>query len=82
MGSTFRASHPADLLKRDETIRQKMTSTSFYWEKPLFDSPYEHRRLRILNSISLAFAGWAVELVMSAIGRRARFQSADLLASA
>src|ERR1700740_2501503 len=47
----------ANLLKRDETIGQKMTSSSFYWEKPLFDSPYEHRRQRVLNSIFLAFAG-------------------------
>ncbi|WP_249210030.1 hypothetical protein [Bradyrhizobium manausense] len=46
----------AHLLKRDETIRQKMASSSFYWEKPLFDSNYERRRLRILNSIFLAFA--------------------------
>jgi hypothetical protein len=44
------------LLKRDETIRQKMASRSFFWEKPLFESPYERRRLRILNSIFLAFA--------------------------
>lgn len=46
----------AKLLTRDETIRQKMASSSFYWEKPHFDSPYERRRLRILNSIFLAFA--------------------------
>lgn len=46
----------AKLLTRDETIRQKIASSSFYWEKPHFDSPYERRRLRILNSIFLAFA--------------------------
>jgi hypothetical protein len=46
----------AKLLKRDETIRQKIASSSFYWEKPLFESSYERRRLRILNSIFLAFA--------------------------
>jgi hypothetical protein len=46
----------ARLLKRDETIRQKMASISFYWETPLFESSYERRRLRILNSIFLAFA--------------------------
>jgi hypothetical protein len=46
----------AKLLKRDETICQRMASSSFYWEKPLFESSYERRRLRILNSIFLAFA--------------------------
>jgi hypothetical protein len=46
----------AKLLNRDEAIRQKMASSSFYWEKPLFESSYERRRLRILNSIFLAFA--------------------------
>ncbi|WP_407168642.1 hypothetical protein [Bradyrhizobium sp. ORS 111] len=46
----------AKLLSRDETIRQKMASSSFHWEKPLFESSYERRRLRILNSIFLAFA--------------------------
>lgn len=46
----------AKLLKRDETIRQKIASSSFYWEKPLFDTPYERRRLRILNSVFIAFA--------------------------
>lgn len=46
----------AQLLKRDEAIRQRLASSSFHWEKPLFDSNYERRRLRILNSIFLAFA--------------------------
>jgi hypothetical protein len=46
----------AKLLKRDETIRQKMAEGQFYWEKPRFESPYERRRLRILNAIFLAFA--------------------------
>jgi hypothetical protein len=46
----------AKLLNRDEAIRQKMASSSFYWGKPLFESSYERRRLRILNSIFLAFA--------------------------
>jgi hypothetical protein len=46
----------AKLLNRDETIHQKMAASSFHWEKPRFESSYERRRLRILNSIFLAFA--------------------------
>jgi hypothetical protein len=46
----------AKLLKRDETIRQKMATSSFHWETPVFESPHERRRLRIINSIFLAFA--------------------------
>ncbi|MHC6154772.1 hypothetical protein ACVSQB_23605 [Bradyrhizobium elkanii] len=46
----------AKLLKRDEAIRQQIASSPFYWEKPLFESSYERRRLRILNSLFLAFA--------------------------
>jgi hypothetical protein len=46
----------AKLLKRDETIRQKMAASSFHWERPVFDSSHERRRLRIINSIFLAFA--------------------------
>ncbi len=46
----------AKLLKRDEATRQKMASSSFHWDKPLFDSSYERRRLRILDSIFRAFA--------------------------
>lgn len=44
------------LLQRDETIRQKMATTSYYFDKPLFESAFERRRLRILNAIFLAFA--------------------------
>jgi hypothetical protein len=44
------------LLQRDEALRQKMATSSYYFDKPLFESAFERRRLRILNAIFLAFA--------------------------
>lgn len=52
--------HPliAKLLLRDERIRQKNLERdySWYFEKPVFDSTFEKRRLRILNAIFTAMA--------------------------
>ena len=46
------------LLKEDEKRREKQLSESytFSWEKPRFDSPFDLRRLRILNSLFFAVA--------------------------
>jgi hypothetical protein len=46
------------LLAQDEVRRQKrQTSTyAFSWAKPIFDSPFEQRRLRFLNALLLAVA--------------------------
>lgn len=54
------AQHPAiaRLVAQDEARRQKqLTATyTFSWEKPVFDSPFEQRRLRLLNALFLAVA--------------------------
>lgn len=57
--------HPqiAALLARDEERRRKREASSFSWPEPRFESPFERRRLRILNGIFLAVAraggdGW------------------------
>lgn len=54
----FTKTHPvvAALLRKDETIRQEALNRSYYWEKPQFDSPFEKRRLRIINALFLAAA--------------------------
>lgn len=45
----------AKLLEEDERRREKQQSSSYWgWDKPLFDSSFERRRLRILNAIFLA----------------------------
>jgi hypothetical protein len=46
------------LLKEDEKRREKQSTDRYVmsWEKPVFDSPFEHRRLRILNSLFFAVA--------------------------
>jgi hypothetical protein len=50
--------HPAieRLLKEDEKRREKELTDRYVmsWEKPVFDSPFERRRLRILNSLFFA----------------------------
>ena len=54
----FTRTHPviAKLLGKDEEHRQKKLTERFYWRQPQFDSPFELRRLRILNGLLLAFA--------------------------
>jgi hypothetical protein len=50
--------HPAieRLLKEDEKRREKQLTDRYVmsWEKLVFDSPFERRRLRILNSLFFA----------------------------
>lgn len=50
--------HPAiaALLRKDEELRRKYQESHFSWYAPKFDSPFERRRLRILNGIFLAVA--------------------------
>jgi hypothetical protein len=52
--------HPAiaRLIAHDEIRRQKQaaSSHSFSWDNPVFDSPFEQRRLRFLNALFLAVA--------------------------
>jgi len=50
--------HPAvdRLLKEDEQRRERQRASSFpsSWDTPLFDTPFERRRLRVLNTLVLA----------------------------
>ena len=50
--------HPAidKLLKEDEQRRERQRARSYpsSWDAPLFDTPLERRRLRVLNSLVLA----------------------------
>jgi hypothetical protein len=50
--------HPAvdRLLKEDEQRRERQRASSFpsSWNTPLFDTPFERRRLRVLNTLVLA----------------------------
>jgi hypothetical protein len=48
--------HPAirKLLEKDEQLREKQSQYS--WYQPVFDTPVQKRRLRILNAIFLALA--------------------------
>jgi hypothetical protein len=52
--------HPAidRLLKEDEQRRERHRASSFpsSWDAPLFDTPFERRRLRVLNTLVLAAA--------------------------
>lgn len=42
------------LLEADERRRQVALGNAYAWDKPIFDSPFEKRRLRVLNAISVA----------------------------
>jgi hypothetical protein len=48
----------AALLKKDEERRQKVIESeySWQWDKPVFESAFEKRRLRILNALFMAAA--------------------------
>lgn len=46
----------APLLAEDEQRRQKALTSQWTWDKPLFDTPMEKRRLRLLNRLFLAFS--------------------------
>jgi len=56
----YRIWHPAvdRLLKADEMRLQKQAASSFRfsWDDPIFDTPFERRRLRVLNALFLAVA--------------------------
>jgi hypothetical protein len=56
----IRTWHPTTnrLLKEDEKRREKQLTDpySMSWDKPLFDTPFERRRLRVLNSLFVAVA--------------------------
>jgi hypothetical protein len=60
------------LLKEDDKRREKQLNDPYpmSWDKPLFDSPFERRRLRILNSLFFAVA--RVNGKSSVHGREAR----------
>lgn len=53
-----RSWHPAvdRLLKEDDQRRERQRASSFpsSWDAPLFDTPFERRRLRVLNTLVLA----------------------------
>jgi len=46
----------AQLLEDDERKRQKHQTSPYSWNEPQFDSAFERRRLRILNSLFVALA--------------------------
>jgi len=55
----FSTVHPAiaTLLRKDEELRQKYAGSPYSsWYQPRFDSPFERRRLRVLNGIFLGVA--------------------------
>jgi hypothetical protein len=56
----IRTWHPTidRLLKEDEKRREKQLTDPYpmSWDKPVFDAPFERRRLRVLNSLFLAVA--------------------------
>lgn len=60
------------LLKEDDKRRERQLATRFpmSWDDPLFDSPFERRRLRILNTLFLAAARMNGKPTIS--GREAR----------
>ncbi len=39
------------LLQKDNERREKQLSSGYSWDAPIFDSPFEQRRLKILNSL-------------------------------
>lgn len=44
------------LLDEDEARRENQRTSSYFGDKPLFDSPQEQRRLRLLNSLFVVIA--------------------------
>jgi hypothetical protein len=63
------------LFKDDERRRAKQLASSYpsLWDGPLFDSPFEHRRLRILHRLHFAVAKFDGKLSIS--GREGRYVS-------
>lgn len=58
------------LLSQDEDRRRKAADSIFSWDQPLFTSPVEQRRLRILNSVFLAVGRFGGKVTVR--GREAR----------
>jgi hypothetical protein len=60
VGRVLTVKHPdvARLLAQDEARREKQQTATctFSWEKPRFDTPFEQRRLQLLNVLFLAVA--------------------------
>jgi hypothetical protein len=60
VGKVITTQHPAisRLIAEDDVRRQKQLKASYIssWEKPVFDSPFEQRRLRFLNALFIATA--------------------------
>ncbi|MCS3896284.1 hypothetical protein M2171_005417 [Bradyrhizobium japonicum USDA 38] len=60
VGKMLTLKHPAvsKLLAQDEARRekQKTATYTFSWDQPVFDTPFEQRRLRLLNALFLAVA--------------------------
>ncbi|MGY8704599.1 hypothetical protein RAD16_02490 [Bradyrhizobium sp. 18BD] len=60
VGKMLTLKHPivAKLLGQDEARREKQRTAAytFSWDKPIFDTPFEQRRLRLLNALFLAVA--------------------------
>lgn len=63
------------LLANDEKRREKQRASSYpsSWDNPLFDTPLERRRLRILNSLGFALARVNSSLCISNDRRSIRF---------
>jgi hypothetical protein len=60
------------LFREDEKRREKQRNSPYpsSWDKPIFDSPFERRRLRILNSLSTAVVKMHGQLYIT--GKEAR----------
>ncbi|MGB6396672.1 MAG: hypothetical protein WBF73_13420 [Bradyrhizobium sp.] len=60
VGRTITIQHPSilRLVAEDEARREKQKTSpyTFSWHNPVFDSPLERRRLRLLNALFLAVA--------------------------
>jgi hypothetical protein len=56
LGIEYGVWHPAIqlLLTKDGVSKEKQGASSYSWDKPLFDSPLERRRLKLLNSLFVA----------------------------
>ena len=69
--TSLKQTHPviAKLLEVDEQRRQKVLESSWHWDKPIFDTPLEQRRLRLVNRLFWAFSRCGCK--PSAIGKDA-----------
>ncbi len=51
--------HPGlvQLLKREDTLREKAARDRWYWQSPDFDTPLGQRKLRLINALFFALSG-------------------------